>query len=287
MRADIAAAIEEIAQDRQAGASEIVRRAAQIFSLLDESDDLLDVCRALIGAQPAMASLANLASAVAQSRRAEEAARRFIEKTERAIRDASLHAAGLIKDNSTVLTHSRSSTVVRAFRAALRDGRAFRVIATESRPLLEGRRLASELADCGSAVTLIADAAAALFMDQIDFVLVGADTITPHHLVNKTGTRMIALAAAERSVPVYGLADAAKFIDFSADEAARDPNELWADAPAGVGIINRYFEPVPIGLFTRIITEEGALEIAEVRRRAASSSLHPLLAYSDSLKPTD
>ncbi|MEW6207343.1 MAG: hypothetical protein AB1631_03185 [Acidobacteriota bacterium] len=286
MRLDIAAAIEEIARDRHAGAAEILRRAAQIFSLAGESDEMIDVCCALIRAQPAMAPLANLASAVAQSTRAEETARWFIEKAELDIRDASLHAAGLIKENSRVLTHSRSSTVLRAFSAAISDGRKFRVIATESRPLFEGRRLASELADRGAAVTLIADAAAALFMDQIDFVLVGADRVTPHRLVNKIGTRMIALAATERSVPVYALADATKFIDFSADEAARDLNELWTDAPAGVEIANRYFEPVPLNLFTRIITEEGALEIEEARRRAASASLHPLLARSG-LKPAD
>ncbi|HEY7543807.1 MAG TPA: translation initiation factor eIF-2B, partial [Blastocatellia bacterium] len=181
----------------------------------------------------------------------------------------------LIKENATVLTHSRSSTVVATFRAALERGRKFHVIATESRPLLEGRRLAHELASEGAAVTLIADAAVALVIDQIDFVLVGADRITPRHLVNKIGTRMIALAAAENNIPVYALADATKFINIAADEESRDPDELWADAPAGIRIINRYFEPAPLDLFTRIITEDGALEIKEARRRAEESLLHP------------
>lgn len=286
MRPDASAAIDEIARDKHAGASEMLRRAYLVFSLLEQppTDDddhrrlVLETCIALIRAQPCMAPIANLASAVAQSDRAEETARRFVEKAERAVRAASFHAAQLIKENMTVLTHSRSSTVLAAFRAAMRDGRKFHIIVTESRPLVEGRRLARELADERSSVTLIADAAAALVMDEVDFVLVGADRITPRHIVNKIGTRMIALAAAEKNVPVYALADSTKFIDFSAQpEESRDVDELWDGAPSGVEIINRYFEPVPLDLFTRIITEDGALEIKEARRRAASGSLHPLL----------
>ncbi len=287
MRRNIAAAIDEIACDKHAGAAEILRRAARVFSLLEQppanEDDhrrlVLETCVALIRAQPSMAPIANLASAVAASSdRAEETRRRFIEDAGRAMLDASLHAARLIKENTTVLTHSRSSTALAAFRAALVEGRKFHIIATESRPLFEGQRLARELADEGAAVTLIADAAAALVMDEIDFVLVGADRITPDHIVNKIGTRMIALAAAEKNVPVYALADSTKFIDFPADEQeARDVDELWKDPPACVEIINRYFEQSPLDLFTRIITEDGALEIKETRRRAMSASLHPLL----------
>ncbi len=292
MRRNISTAIDEIACDTRAGAAEILRRAARVFSLLEQSvtnqDDhrqlVLETCIALIHSQPSMAPLSNLANAVAQAvsgetmNRAEEAARRFIENAERAVRDASLHAARLMKENSGVLTHSRSSTVMAAFRAALDEGRKFHVIATESRPLLEGRTLARELLNSGIAVTLIADMAAALVIDEVDFVLVGADRITPHHIVNKIGTRMIALAAAERNVPVYAIADSTKFIDFPADrEVARDVSEIWEDAPASVEIVNRYFEPVPTGLFTSIITEDGALGIEEARRRAAAASLDPRL----------
>jgi translation initiation factor 2B subunit (eIF-2B alpha/beta/delta family) len=130
---------------------------------------------------------------------------------------ASLVASELIGEGSRVLTHSRSSTVKAALICARRSGKTFRVIATESRPLCEGRTLASELAREGIRVTLIADAAVAAKIDDVDFVITGADRISPGLLVNKIGTRMIALAANEKGVPVYALADMSKLLGFSLD----------------------------------------------------------------------
>ena len=46
--------------------------------------------------------------------------------------------------------------------------------------------------------------------------------------------------------------------------------------------MNRYFEPVPIELFTKVITEEGLLDAREVRKRAEGRQLNKELR--DSLK---
>jgi translation initiation factor 2B subunit (eIF-2B alpha/beta/delta family) len=291
-------AISEIARDNRSGAAELLQRAAEVFSLIDVSScdaqearrKIMETCAALIKAQPCMAPVINLAGEVAQaiskpsltarevSDSAQESARHFVERAERAVEKVSHLAAGLIKENTTILTHSRSSTVLAALLFAHRAGKHFRVIATESRPLLEGRALAAELAREGVAVALIADAAAASIIGDVDFALVGADRITPDAAVNKTGTRMIALAAKEKNVPVYALADSTKFIDFSDDSTDEHPGyELWEDMPTGVEIINRYFESVPLDHLTRVITEDGALEIEDARRRAGQSLLHSSL----------
>jgi translation initiation factor 2B subunit (eIF-2B alpha/beta/delta family) len=215
-------------------------------------------------------------------RSAEEAALRFIEDAQRAAHAAALHSADLIHDGSTILTHSRSSTVLEAFLEAHRGGREFSIIITESRPMLEGRSLGESLAEKGIRVTLIADAAASLVMDQVDLVLVGADQVMPEHLVNKIGTRMIALAARESGLPVYAACDGSKFN--SADyfwrlrRDERSSSELWPNAPLGIDIFNRYFEPVPLTHFTAIITEAGTLSIDEASRRAEAVSLDNGLA---------
>ena len=190
------------------------RNVDQNFGVLDARNAILQVTVALICAQPEMSPLLLLASAAVSAAKsattshdafhsAEEAALLFIEQSRNAADASALNAAGIIHDGMTVLTHSRSSTVLEALLEARRANRDFMVVATESRPLLEGRTLAASLMDNGVRVTLIADAAASVMMDRIDLVLVGADQLTPQQLVNKIGTRMIALAAREKQVPVY------------------------------------------------------------------------------------
>ena len=259
---------------------------------------LIETCVGVVRAQPRMAVVARLASQVASTAtRADdvlaEAARSagdFIDKVDRAISSVTSSAARLIKEGSIVLTHSRSSTVLAAFKKARDEGRTFSVIATESRPQFEGRALAATLAGLGINVVLIADAAAALELSRADFVLLGADTITPRFLVNKIGTRMITLAARELSLPVYALSDTSKLINadmFSGAEGdLHSADELWPAPPNGVVIVNRYFEPTPLHYFTKIITEDGLLDPEEVRRRAEGSRLNKALRDALKKKPS-
>jgi translation initiation factor 2B subunit (eIF-2B alpha/beta/delta family) len=88
---------------------------------------------------------------------------------------------------------------------------------------------------------------------------------------------MIVLAARERDLPVYSLCDSSKFIcrDYSglANRDAPPAAELWPDAPPGIALTNRYFEPTPLAYFTGIITEDGVLTIEEAARRAGQASI--------------
>jgi translation initiation factor 2B subunit (eIF-2B alpha/beta/delta family) len=285
-------AISDIASDNRSGAAEILRRAARVFSLLDDANDandpsaVVETCAAMIEAQPAMAPLANLASAVARAARARatltpraaaDAALAFISDAERRAAETASHAARLVREGQTVLTHSRSSTVLAALNEARSHGRSFTVVATESRPMLEGRALAEHLSSQSISVTVIADAAAALMMDSVDVVLVGADRVTPDSVVNKIGTRMIALAALERGIPVYALSDSSKFINFSEPSSLegerRSGDELWPQAPGQLVVANYYFEPTPLTYFTAIITEGGEVAPSEAARRAQAAAL--------------
>jgi translation initiation factor 2B subunit (eIF-2B alpha/beta/delta family) len=205
---------------------------------------------------------------------ASSAARDYAERAERAIAETARCAAGLIADGSVVLTHSRSSTVLAGLFEAHRAGRRFEVVATESRPAFEGRDLAKALAGEGMDVTLIADAAASVLLERSSHVLVGADMLTASYVINKIGTRMIALAASDLGIPMYALCDSTKFMSVRDDPVAAKalssegrPEELWPDAPANVRLVNVYFEPAPLRCFTRIITEEGALTPNEIADR--------------------
>jgi len=286
-------AIQRIAADNQSGALEILKAAADVFAAVPsdaEASDLIRICANLARAQPAMAPLVNLASGVVSeatregarpSVSAASAARRFVNAAATGALDLSRLAAGLITERSVVLTHSRSSTVLSALMEAKHRGTSFNVIATESRPLLEGRKLAGELAAASVPVTLIADCAVAALLTQASIVFVGADRVTPSDVVNKIGTRLIALAAQDAGVPIYSLCDSSKFLNSDIPGQRVDTHslsEIWDSRPSGVLAFNSYFESTPIGLFTAIVTEGGLLASSDAQHLARSRTIHPALA---------
>ncbi|MQK95693.1 ribose 1,5-bisphosphate isomerase, partial [Escherichia coli] len=92
------------------------------------------------------------------------------------------------------LTHCNSSTAIAVIKRAHEVGKEIKVFATESRPRLQGYITAKQLKEAGIDVTVIVDSAVRYFMNEIDCVIVGADTITANGaLINKIGTSQIAL----------------------------------------------------------------------------------------------
>ncbi len=186
-----------------------------------------------------------------------------IERATAADDDAAATAADVI--DGTVLTLSRSGTVVDALRA----GAPSRVFVAESRPALEGVAVAEDLAagavDCP--VTLHTDAAAAhvLANESVDRVLVGADTIRHDGaVVNKTGTRALAVAAVHENVPVTVVAATDKIStreEVALESAARD---AVYDGDAAVDVLNPTFDITPADCVTAFATEQGLLAPAEI-----------------------
>jgi translation initiation factor 2B subunit (eIF-2B alpha/beta/delta family) len=151
------------------------------------------------------------------------------------------HAARLVRDGSTVLTHSFSSTVFEALRAAHSSGCRFRVLCTESLPMREGAALAASLAREAIMATVIPDAAVESFLPQAGLVLVGADSVSARGLVNKTGTALIARAACALQIPMYALCSSDKFLP--PDHDPPRPREG--------------FHLTPLRYLAGIVTEEG------------------------------
>jgi translation initiation factor 2B subunit (eIF-2B alpha/beta/delta family) len=240
MRDAVAAKIASIAADRTHGASYLAARAAE--TLLDAGPDIVDAARAIASAQPAMAALRSLAERVlSEPARAEAICREALERGMAAQQAAAERASHLILNGGTVLTHSRSATVELAFDFARRTGKSFRVIATESLPLGEGAELARSLEEQSIPVTRIADAAVYRYMAEADVVLVGADTVTPAHVINKIGTSLVALAAREHQIAMYVVCTTDKRV------SVETPVE------------SEYFESTPRTLMSGIVTEEGML----------------------------
>ena len=84
-------------------------------------------------------------------------------------------------------------------RASSEEGKCIQVIATETRPALQGARLTTyELSQDNICVTLITDTMVGLVISRgmINRVIVGADRITKTgHIFNKIGTYHVAVLA--------------------------------------------------------------------------------------------
>jgi ribose 1,5-bisphosphate isomerase len=148
-------------------------------------------------------------------------------------------------------------------RKAKLEGKSFEVVCTESRPVFQGRITAKEMLDAGIKTIMIVDSAVRHFMNEVDFVVVGADAITSEgNVVNKIGTSMVALAAKEARTPFYVATELLKFDpatmlgDYEKIEE-RSPKEVWSNPPPGLIIRNPAFDVTRREFIHGIICEEG------------------------------
>lgn len=294
--------VAEIAVDNRQGAAQIAERAADLIMRRAEALGSLspqefrrNLCEfgwSLIRAQPVMAPLVNLVNrvlwAIEDQQTRHDLLRAVAETTEEfkhQLRQHALHVAegalALISDGITIVTLSYSTTVQHALRHAQRAGRRFRVVCGESRPILEGRQTAAILADYGIPTQLVIDAELPAHIARAQLVLVGADMLSTHGLVNKVGTYGMALTARVNGVAFYALCGSEKFLlpGFrQLEQLDRPRSEIWAEAPQNVHIRNRYFDLTPLELLSGIVTERGILPVAAIEAWLASTRLHPALA---------
>lgn len=208
-----------------------------------------------------------------------EEANRIADEDVAANRSIGRRGATLINDGDTVLTHCNAGalatvdygTALGVIRAAVEQGKKVRVIATETRPKLQGARLtAYELKRDGIPVTLISDTMVGYIMYKrmVDKVIVGADRIVRDAVINKIGTYQIAVLAKEHRIPFYVAAPKSTFdlthtaADITIEE--RSPDEVTCIgseriAPEGVPALNPAFDITPIKYVTAIVCEEGIL----------------------------
>lgn len=189
------------------------------------------------------------------------------------------HGAALLPGRCTVLTHCNAGalacsswgTALGVIRSAVEAGKEVKVVACETRPLLQGARLTAwELARDGIDVTVITDSMAAGFMraGAIDAVIVGADRITHDAVFNKIGTYMHAVCARHHGIPFYVAAPLSTFDpdnaeqDVEIEERGRDEITVMGNriyVPDGANVKNPAFDATPMALVTAIITETGVL----------------------------
>ena len=210
-----------------------------------------------------------------------EEAKTMSEEDIHANRQMGSNGAKLFSDGDVVLTHCNAGslatvaygTALGVIRSARESGKRLSVIATETRPVMQGARLtAFELQHDGIDVSLIPDTAVGhmMSMGAIKRVIVGADRVLRSgHVFNKIGTYQVAILANKHGVPFYVAAPLSTF-DFESSPEDVVIEERSADevtkvgrkrvAPKGVRIFNPAFDMTPPELITGIITEKGVLK---------------------------
>ncbi|MDT5035707.1 MAG: methylthioribose-phosphate isomerase [Micromonosporaceae bacterium] len=189
----------------------------------------------------------------------------------------------LCGDRSRLLTHCNTGALATAGEGTAlavafelhRRGALVGVVASETRPLLQGARLTAwELGRAGIAYRVSVDGAGPFLMarGEVDAVIVGADRICANgDVVNKVGTYAHALGAAAAGIPFVVVApestvDADTPSGDAVDIEDRGASEVLtfhgaAPAPAGADAVNPAFDVTPHALVTAIVTDRRVIRL--------------------------
>lgn len=193
----------------------------------------------------------------------------------------SKRANNKIKDGDVVLTFAKSSIVQQTLLEAQRQGKKFRVIVVDSRPLFEGKNLARALSDLGIEVQYSLIHGLSHVVKDATKVFLGAHAMmNTGKLFSRIGTALVAMMAKESNIPVIVCCESVKFADrsdldsFVHNEIA-PPEELivkgqtssslstWEDVPK-LQLLNLMYDLTPAEYISMIITEYGPIPPSSV-----------------------
>jgi len=184
-----------------------------------------------------------------------------------------------VPDGATILTHCNAGalatggygTALGVVRAAREGGKRVRVVACETRPVLQGARLTAwELSRDAFDVTVITDSMVGQLLGRrrIDLIVVGADRVARSgDVANKIGTYGVACLAQAHGVPFY-VAAPWSTVDLACPNGDAIPIEHRSEgevlsfggtrvAPAEVHAENPAFDVTPARLIAALFTERG------------------------------
>jgi ribose 1,5-bisphosphate isomerase len=300
---DVERLINEVRDDKTHGASELARqtlnvlRLAAVNSQIEKAAqfkaEMLEICRLLMSVRPAMATISNgvkqVSAAISKMRSVSSDALQkaiiaqiddLIDASVKATARITRHTLDILADNDTILTHSYSSTVSSALKAAYIKHH-IKVIVTRSGAGRTGERTVWEMDYAGVPAVFIDDTAAGLYILRANKVLVGADRVcVDGGLVNGIGTSLLAAACKYYGVPLYVLCETLKF-DFRLKSSEAKLEEKEAAEVAGPGILpertvimNPYFDTTPLDMISGIITEDGLVKQNKVLDYIQKLALH-------------
>ncbi|MCK4972990.1 MAG: hypothetical protein KAS52_06685 [Candidatus Heimdallarchaeota archaeon] len=291
-------AILNLKADNISGSEEIVRKAIQIIkqqiSYYPEEytsmNDLIIMLREIIKIKKEMAALRNVLIYFIDffqlGVRVEDIADRVLEKLDNQRESLSEKLVPILSESKTIMTYSRSSTFVYSLFKLLdfkNREELPELVIFESRPALEGKKLALEASKAGFKVNYLVDAAMGLAIKTFkpDIIIIGADAIFPNgNVANKIGCHALAMFAYQYKVPMYVTSSTLKLLMKAIPFAIQSfkSTEVWLkDKPEDVKVFNPYFELIPANLISGFITEFGISDnIPDVKLKIEKEYIHKL-----------
>ncbi|MFC4407272.1 ribose 1,5-bisphosphate isomerase [Haloarchaeobius iranensis] len=267
--------------DAAAGALATAARESDADSPAAFREDLRRAAKALYETRPTAVSLPNAlrfvmadvtGDTVAELRESAVAsAEAFQRELDQAQARLGEVGANRLRDGDVVMTHCHSTDALSCVKAAVDQGKHIEAIVKETRPRKQGHITAEELRDWGVPVTMIVDSAARRYLDRVDHVVVGADSIAADgSVINKIGTSGLAVNARDRGVPIMVAAQTIKLhpdtlTGHTVEIEMRDESEVIGDAereriqgdPDGFAVENPAFDVTPPRYVDAIVTERG------------------------------
>lgn len=275
--------IEDFCNDNRSGSRKLLEKCLNILTGLLEirlHDRLFGQIRefseVIVKCHPSMESLAKLSrmldEIVKQDINGEEKIleiRKIVNGLREQFKGNVKSIAGKLRSTTskmgTLITLSYSQTVLDTLKILHSVNDLKKVIVCESRPVKEGIDLAKELSSYGIETLLIVDAAMDRFMKEADAAVIGADSVfSDYSVLNKIGSRALALSSRNRNKPFYVLCESSKLNETSNrnfTDVERESTEILdADKDSLLRVKNVYFEVIEKELITAIITEKRVIK---------------------------
>lgn len=276
--------LNDLKVDNQSGASELIDKAINVIkSQLNEvskesieiNEIIMELSKKLIACRPSMAPLINTIGYLLSGDLKSLTKNNILQKIEQFFLDKSdreRHLEDVFQNLFTnkdktdfkIMLISYSSTIINLLTKFKGDN--IEIYILESRPLLEGQSTAEFLSSTFK-THIIIDAAMGKFIDKIDLVLVGIDSILKDgSIINKIGTFPLAVLARERGIDIYAVGDSFKYnlkshygvnVDIEPKPIEEVSNKLTSSN--NLIIHNYYFDITPSEYITGIISELGIL----------------------------
>jgi len=285
----IEARIDEIRNDNSSGAHELAFKAIntienQIDLIEDNKKDIKDLIYKLsyrlINSRPSMAPLINSVGYILSSTDnfTKESITRVLRSYYKyqAIKKDTLEQyfnkflSNTAISEPTIMLISYSSTIQNLI--SRHNDIPFTFYILESRPLLEGQKVAKELSKRFE-THLIVDAAMGKFITEIDMVLIGIDSILKDGaIINKIGTYPLSVLAKSNGKPVYAIGDSFKYnlrshFNLDIKIAEKPKNEVFEGVNPNFYVENYYFDITPPQYIHGIISDLGRLSVPDFIKR--------------------
>ncbi|MFX1346188.1 MAG: hypothetical protein ACFFAI_13840 [Promethearchaeota archaeon] len=278
--------LEALRNNKTSGASEFIDDALEIIKVqleltedqsINISEEIYALFKKLIDSRPTMAPLINCIGYLLHNlstitkTNLEKRIKQFKNKENERKKALEYYFREFLKERENNLKKMMLISYSSSILNLLQKNSDFdlEILVLESRPLLEGRTTAKFLSKYFK-TTLIIDAAMGKFIEQVDLVLIGVDSILKDGaIINKIGTYPLAVLAKLNNIDLFAIGDSFKYnlrshYGYEVIIEKKLSSEVFEiNDDLNIDALNYYFEIIPSEYISGIISDLGIMTIQE------------------------